>query len=174
MHKILLALALGLAIEGAAQACECTLLHGDRQKREWAREILKTAIAVVEVERIADMDVKAMRGERYRVTRLYSGKAPSTFHVERHFRRTWWGRVDWEPESSCDDFPGAGVHRVVILYDPRPYSTGMGGAAIRKRAAVSPPSTYTFSGMCEQLFMEQAGGLRLLREEAQKLGLTAS
>ncbi len=173
MRKLLLALALGLAVEGAAQACTCIGPRGDRQKREWTRENLKAAIAVVEVERIAAMDVRAMRGEQYRVTRLYSGKAPSTFRVERHFRRSSSGMIDWAPESSCDDFPRAGERRVVILYDPRPYPAGMGGTAIRKRAEKSPPSTFTFGGMCQRLFIEQDGGLRLLREEARKLGLTA-
>ena len=160
MRKLLLALALALAFEGAAQACSCVAKQSEGQKREWARDMLNRAIAVVEVE---PMDGKATRGERYRVTRVYAGKAPSTFNVDRS-----------GPESTCDDFPGAGQRKVVFLYDPRPYRAGTGGAAIRARARKSPPSTYIFGGMCQRLFIDQAGVLHLIREEARKLGLAAS
>ena len=95
MRKLLLAFALALALEGAAQACSCVAAQSEGQKREWARDMLNRAIAVVEVEPI-DVDGKATRGERYRVTRVYAGKAPSTFRVDRS-----------GPESTCADFPGA-------------------------------------------------------------------
>lgn len=161
MRKLLLALALALAFEGAAQACSCVAAQSEGQKREWARDMLNRAIAVVEVEPIEDG--KATSGERYRVTRVYAGKAPSTFRVDRS-----------GPESTCADFPGAGQRKVVFLYDPRPYRAGTGGAAIRARARKSPPSTYIFGGMCQRLFIDQAGVLHLIREEARKLGLAAS
>ena len=161
MRKLLLALALALVFEGAAQACSCVAAQSEGQKREWARDMLNRAIAVVEVEPIEDG--KATRGERYRVTRVYAGKAPSTFRVDRS-----------GPESTCADFPGAGQRKVVFLYDPRPYRAGTGGAAIRARARKSPPSTYIFGGMCQRLFIDQAGVLHLIREEARKLGLAAS
>lgn len=161
MRKLLLALALALAFEGAAQACSCVAAQSEGQKREWARDMLNRAIAVVEVEPIEDGT--ATRGERYRVTRVYAGKAPSTFRVDRS-----------GPESTCADFPGAGQRKVVFLYDPRPYRAGTGGAAIRARARKSPPSTYIFGGMCQRLFIDQAGVLHLIREEARKLGLAAS
>jgi len=161
MRKLLLALALALTFESVAQACTCVAAQSEGQKREWARNMLKVSIAVVEVEPIEDG--KAMRGERYRVTRVYAGKAPSTFRVDRS-----------GPESTCADFPGAGQRKVVFLYDPRPYKPGTGGAALRKRAEKSPPATFIFGGMCQRLFIDQAGVLQLIREEARKLGLAAS
>ena len=163
MRKLLLALVLALAFEGAAQACSCVAAQSEGQKREWARDMLNRAIAVVEAEPVDDMDLKATRGERYRVTRVYAGKAPSTFRVDRS-----------GPESTCEDFPGPGQRKVVFLYDPRPYPAGTGGAALRKRAEKSPPATFIFGGMCQRLFIDQAGVLQLIREEARKLGLAAS
>jgi hypothetical protein len=161
--------ALALLLEGAAQACSCLGPQGDAGKREWARNIVQGAIAVAEVELIADIDVAAMRGERYRVTRLYAGKAPTTFYLERHFRKGPSGLIQWGPDTTCDDFPGAGERRVVVLYDPRPYSGRTGCAAMRKRAAGSPPAAYEFGNTCQRLFIEQDGGLELIREEARKL-----
>jgi len=163
MRKLLLALALALAFEGTAQACSCVAAQSEGQKRDWARDMLNRAIAVVEAEPVDDMDRKATRGERYRVTRVYAGKAPSTFRVDRS-----------GPESTCEDFPGPGQRKVVFLYDPRPYSPGTGGAALRKRAEKSPPATFIFGGMCQRLFIDEAGVLQLIREEARKLGLAAS
>jgi hypothetical protein len=159
MRKLILALVLGLAIEGTAHACSCVAGQSDQQKRQWARDMVNRAVAVVEVEYVNDANG---RGDRYRVTRVYAGNAPATFRVDRT-----------GPESTCDDFPGPGERKVVFLYDPRPYPAGVGGAAIRTRAAKSPPSNYIFGGMCQRLFIDQAGNLQLIREEARKLGLAA-
>ena len=162
MRNVLLALGLAFALESAAQACSCLGPQDVQQKREWARNMLKVAIAVVEVERIADPDSEAASGERYRVVRRYVGKAPATFSVDGS-----------GPETTCDDVLQPGERKIVFLYDPRPYRQGIGGAALRKRAADSPPSNYLFGGMCQRLFIDQAGNLQLILEEARKLGITA-
>jgi hypothetical protein len=100
-----------IALTGtAALACSCVAPGTREEARAHAREVLKRAVAVVEVDVLAGYDQRLRRGEQVRVRRLLAGRAPKGFQVYRN-----------GPPSSaaCELGLNAGERRVLILYPPR-------------------------------------------------------
>ena len=168
MRNLLLGLALLLGVEATAQACACVGSGDDQQKREWARQIALDAVAVAEVEQVEEMDLGAMRPERYRVHRILAGEAPATFLLYRRFQKSPGGVVD-VPMDDCDASPGSGERRIVVLYDPKRHEVNLQYHSAEERAVI-PRGDLDMMSMCERLFLDQDGGLDLVLEEARKLG----
>ncbi|QNM83768.1 hypothetical protein H8M03_05460 [Sphingomonas sabuli] len=160
------------ALPGAAQACVCLGPQTEEQKRDFARAIAERAVAVAEVEQIADMDAATMTPERYRVIRLLAGQAPATFHEYRRFASLGEGSVVTTSYSDCDAGPAAGERAVVVLFSPQEIEANPADYAAEERFMTGRGDMLMWS-MCEKLFAEQQGGLALILDEARKLGKAA-
>ena len=168
MRRLLFGLLLALAVEGSAMACACIGPQGAAQKREWARQIVKEAVAVAEVEQVEELDLGAMRPEVYRVHKVLVGKAPATFRLYRRFQKSDGGLVMIDM-SDCDAHPEPGKREVVVLHDPRKFEADLKYHSAEERAKIARGDLDMWS-MCERLFFELEGGLELVLDEARKLG----
>jgi hypothetical protein len=140
-----------LAFHGAALACVCVGPLSQAEQRETARRIAHQAAAVAEIELVEPMDYEAMRAELYRVVKVHVGRAPGQFRLARNFTRTATGEVQM-PMTSCDVVPSAGERTLVVLLgSPNSGIMGIGGT-------------------CDHMFINSAGAVDLVRQEAQKLG----
>lgn len=84
MRRAMIACAMLIGAEATALACSCAQLPRDATaRRSLVREAARDAIALVEVERIADADPENHLEQRLRVRRVLAGRAPRAFYVER-------------------------------------------------------------------------------------------
>ena len=106
MRRLLVACILLVAAETAALACSCLAPPSpwSPQARTFAREAVRNAVAIVEVEALSGYDLRRSRGERVRLLRARFGRAPETFEIER------------SEFTSCDVVLEAGNRRTIILY----------------------------------------------------------
>jgi hypothetical protein len=124
MRRFLLPLLLLVAAETSALACSCMMPPTDpAQRRSFAREAARGALALVEVELAAPYGERLGQGERLWVRRTLAGRAPAAFEVERHHPPS---------SASCDVEFRRGARTLVLLYAPR-----MRGRAIRYRVSAS-------------------------------------
>jgi len=133
-------LALGLAaLPAPALACTCSPPESEAQKREIAARIANDSIAIVDVEQVAAMDFKAMRGETYSVAKVHIGKAPARIELARAFHRDPNGEVSLGM-TSCDEIPPPGRRTTVVLY------------------ATETPGKFRFGYTCDQYFLNEVPG----------------
>lgn len=172
MPRTSLALLLALFLERAASACSCVGPHGESQKLEAAKAMARDAVAIVEAVEIEPINLKAMRAELYRVTRVHVGDVPATFRGVREFRRHPGGLV--EPVIfSCDAAPGADKPSLIVLYSADRRSTfAKGGSARKVQSVISANKEPAFEiGItCSHLFLSERGMLARVKAEARKLG----
>ena len=109
MRRLLVACILLVAAETAALACSCLAPPSPwtPQARTFAREAVRNAVAIVDVEVLSAYDQRRGRGERVRVTRTQYGRAPDVFEIERG---------PMARGAACDLLLDAGQRRTVILY----------------------------------------------------------
>ena len=150
MRTMFLPLAL-LGVAGPALACVCMEPTTAEEKREIAARIAAEAVAVVDVEQVAAMDQRAMRGETYRVLAVHVGKAPAQFEMARGFERASDGQTVMVM-TSCDTIPPPGTRTTAVLY------------------AGDRPGRFRFGGTCEHLFVNLPGGIDLIRAELARRG----
>ena len=138
--------AIGLAsISVPALACVCSPPESDAERQEIAARIAKESVAVIDVEQVAPMDFKAMRGETYSVAKVHLGKAPARFELARDFHRGADGGVSLGA-TSCDEIPPPGHRTTVVLY------------------ATETPGKFRFGGTCDQYFVNEVpGAIALIR-----------
>jgi hypothetical protein len=124
MRRRLLALLILAAAEGPALACSCIRPPTDpAQQRIHAREVVRGALALVEVELVSPYDPRLGRGERLRVRRTLAGQAPAVFEIERNHPPS---------SASCDVGFERGGRTWLVLYAPQ-----MRGKTVRYRVSAS-------------------------------------
>jgi hypothetical protein len=99
-----------VAAEGVALACSCIAPGKPEEARATAREVVKEAVAIVEVQVLSGYDERWRKGERVEVRRTLFGRAPATFHVFRYGRPS---------SAACGLELKKGERRVLILYRPK-------------------------------------------------------
>jgi hypothetical protein len=114
----MIACAMLMSAEAAALACSCATLPRDPAvRRSFVREAARDAIALVEVERIADADPERHLEQRLRVRRVLAGRAPRTFDVE--WRRSKIERGEDLLSLGCGmDWSIGDRTRFTLLYAP--------------------------------------------------------
>lgn len=127
-HALLVLAFCGLG--SAAIACRCISTDDPEKLRQFANEIAKDAVAVVEAETITAYSPSA-GGERMRVTRVVAGTAPKEFRVERG---------DQPSFTSCDLLYAVGQRDVIILYSASRHETA---------------PTYRTSDMCTNVLIDK-------------------
>ena len=110
MKRVLLALLLLFAGEGAALACSCIATRDPQELTRLGRDEARYAIALVEVDVVSAYDPLWKRGEKLRVRRTLAGRAPASIRVERPHP---------PDEASCDLKLRRGQRTLLILYPPR-------------------------------------------------------
>lgn len=120
MRRALIACILLVGAEAAALACSCARLPRDpASRRFFVREAALDAIALVEVERIADADPDRQVEQRLRVRRVLAGRAPGAFDVE--WRRSTIERGEDLLSLGCGmDWTIGDKPRFTLLYAARP------------------------------------------------------
>ena len=118
MKRLLLALLLLFAAEGAALACSCDATRDPQELRRFARDSARDAIALVEVDVVSAYDPLWKRGEKLRVRRTLAGRAPASIRVER---------LNPPDEGSCDLQLRRGQRTLLILHPPRARRLFWGG-----------------------------------------------
>ena len=106
LSRLLLAFLLLIGAEASARACSC-MSPSDLGPRQWARNAVKGAVAIVEVDVIAGYGESWRASERVRVRRRLAGSVASEFEVFR----------EHPPQGAACDlelFPGD--RRLLILY----------------------------------------------------------
>ena len=165
MRKLLLGIAVALAVEGSALACVCA----PPDDREVARHIASNAVAVADVVQVEDASSEAELPELYRVLRVHVGRAPDTFWLAREFMRWPGGRISFTLSTTCDASPRAGERRIVVLYEPSADQWQPEDCRRSSNVSVSADRTLAIGGTCDDLFLQKEGALELIREEARKL-----
>lgn len=107
MAKLLIGLLLLLGLEAGAWACSCVPTGPAEQSRQEAREALKGAVAIVEVDVLSEHQFGRASGERVRVRRTLFGRAPRQFEIARRPSAS---------SASCDLLLAKGQRKTVILY----------------------------------------------------------
>ena len=133
MQRLLIALLLIMAGEGAALACSCIATRDPQELRKLARDGARDAIALVEVEVVSAYDPLWKRGEQLRVRRTLAGRAPASVRVER---------LNLPSDASCDLELRRGQRTLLILYPPR-------GRRLWRR------SEHRISGLCTANLLHQ-------------------
>ena len=133
-----------LLAEGAALACSCAEPADTAEARRHAREVLRGAAAVVEVDVLSDYDEKRRAGEEVRVRRLLAGRAPAVFRLHRPA----------PPNSAaCHLELARGERRVLVIYPARSWRGGR---------------EYRTHGLCSDSLTREPRFLALLVEEARR------
>jgi hypothetical protein len=118
MRLAVLALLLLAGAEASALACSCAELPKDPAiRRSWVRDMAQGAIALVEVERIADADPERDIDQRLRVRRILFGRAAGLFAVER--RRETARTIEDIPFTCEMTWSIGDDRRFVLLYPPQ-------------------------------------------------------
>ena len=174
MRKLIFGLLLALSMEGAAIACSCIGPHGEKQKREFARDMARSVVAIAEIEAL---DYRADEPKRYRVLRTFVGGAPKSFFDDSNFEMGDDG-VRMHMISSCDASPARGERGIVALYPPhRAGDTGypLSDRETKRRIDAARKARHLEVGSsCNLMFLRLPGVLEMVKEEARKLGRTVS
>jgi hypothetical protein len=144
MRMFLIGFALAFAAETAALACSCGRPKTPAETRPMAREVVKAAVAIVEVQALSGYQPGGV-GERVRVRRTLWGKAPKEFQIERQ---------EGADSASCDLLLGKGERKLLILYparDPRQRGRQFG-----------------MQGVCSDYLLRDRGFLQVTLEEARR------
>lgn len=137
-----LAAAALISAETAAIACSCMNTDDPAQLREFAADVVRGAVAMVEVETVLSYEESKGAGDRMRVLRTLAGDAAGEFTVHR---RTF------PSGASCDLLFERGQRGIVLLY---PVSEPAGGRP-----------AYRISGLCTAHLLDKP----LFRTEVKKL-----
>lgn len=143
MRHVLIGLALVAAAETAALACSCLAPATPAQSRPMAREAVREAVAIAEVQVLSGYRPGGA-GERVRVRKLLWGKAPGAFRIERS---------GFASSASCDLLLVPGQRKRLILYpaaDPR-----QRGRAFRMQSLCSD---YLLDGRFLAVTLQEARG----------------
>jgi hypothetical protein len=134
-----------LLIESAALACSCAEPADVAEARKFAREVVRGAAAVVEVDVLSNYDSKRRTGEEVRVRRVLAGRAPNVFRLHRP-----------APPSSaaCHLELERGQRRVLVVY---PAPSGWWGGR-----------EYRTHGLCSDSLTRNPRFLAVLVEEARR------
>lgn len=108
MRKLLLSLGVILDLEAAALACSCIAPGSPEASRTMARDAVRNAVAVVEVDVLSEYRPGGP-GELVRLRRTLFGKSPQTFRIQRS---------DFASSASCDLLLTKGQRKVLILSRP--------------------------------------------------------
>jgi hypothetical protein len=110
MRKLLLGLSLLLGLEAAALACSCMAPESPEASRGIAREVVRNAVAIVEVDVLSEYRPgPGGAGETVRLRRTLFGSAPKTFRIQRGPSAS---------DASCDLLLRKGQRKVLILSGP--------------------------------------------------------
>ena len=142
MRKWLFGMMLIAAAETAALACSCIAPGTPEQSRGLARDAVRNAIAIVEVDVISGYRLGSI-GEQVRVRRVLWGRAPHDFGIERRA---------FASSASCDLLLAQGQRKVLILY---PAATG------RHRR-------FTIQNLCSDFLVSNRGHLAVTLQEARR------
>ena len=142
MRKLLLGILLVAAADGAALACSCIAPGTPEQSRGLARDAVRNAIAIVEVEVLSGYRPGSI-GEEVRVRNVLWGRAPSSFGIERRAMPS---------SASCDLLLTTGQRKVLILY---PAATG------RHRR-------FVIQSTCADFLVNSRGHLAVTLQEARR------
>jgi hypothetical protein len=142
MRKFLYGMMLVAAAEGAALACSCIAPGTPEQSRGLARDAVRNAIAIVEVEVVSGYRPGSI-GEEVRVRRLLWGRAPNSFGIERRAIPS---------SAACDLLLTTGQRKVLILY---PAATG------RHRR-------FVIQNSCSDFLVNTRGHLAVTLQEARR------
>jgi hypothetical protein len=144
MRLFPIGLALAMAAETAALACSCLPPGTPAQSRPLAREAVKRAVAIVDVQVLSDYSAGGA-GERVRVRRTLWGKAPAEFRIERS---------DHASSASCDALLEKGQRKLLILYPARnPRQRGR---------------QFAMQSLCSDYLVSDRGFLQVTLEEARR------
>ena len=149
MRKLLTGLLLILAAEGAALACSCIAPGTPEESREIAREIVRNAVAIVEVDVLSEYRVGG-EGELVRVRNVLWGQAPREFRI---------ARGEFASSSSCDLLLERGQRKHLILYP-----VGQGEFAERR----SGRGDFEIHSLCSDFLLSDRGYLAVTLEEARR------
>lgn len=108
MRKLPILLALVLGLEAAALACSCVPPESPQASRAAAREAVRNAVAIVEVDVLSEYR-HGGPGELVRVRRALYGTAPKTFRIQRS---------SFASSASCDQLLTKGQRKMLILSRP--------------------------------------------------------
>ncbi len=108
MRKLLIGLSLILGVEAAALACSCMAPESPEASRAMAREVVKNAVAIVEVDVLSEYRPGGP-GELVRLRRTLFGKAPKSFRIQRG---------PFASDASCDLLLRKGQRKVLVLSRP--------------------------------------------------------
>jgi hypothetical protein len=108
LRKLLLGLMLILGFEAVALACSCAAPESPAKSRAMARQVVRNAVAIVEVDVLSEYRPGG-RGELVRLRRTLFGEAPKTFRIERG---------PFASDASCDLLLRKGQRKVLILSRP--------------------------------------------------------
>ncbi len=133
-----LALALTVAVESVALACSCIAPGTPEESRVFARETVRNAVAIVEVETLSEYSPGG-EGELVRVDRVLWGEAPVQVRL---------ARSGFASSASCDLLLARGQRKILIL------SPAEGGL-------------YAMQSLCADFLVGDRGFLDVTLEEAR-------
>jgi hypothetical protein len=143
MRFVALALAFLLLAETAALACSCLRPGSPEESRGHARELMRKASAIVEVDVLAGYDARLDRGEQVRVRRVLAGRAPRSFQVNR---------LGAPSSAACQMELQPGERRTLILFPAK-----KAGSAAR----------FNIHGLCDDHLVQEPY-LRMTLKEARR------
>ena len=136
-----LALLLMAAAESAALACSCLAPGTPEDSRTFAREAVRNAVAIVEVEVLSEYRPGG-DGERVRIVRTLWGEAPGEVRL---------ARSEFASGASCDLLLAPGQRKLLIL------SRGQGGR-------------FVMQNLCSDFLLGDGGYLDVTLDEARHRG----
>ena len=138
-----LGLGLGLiaAVDSAALACSCIAPGSPEDSRDFAREAVRNAVAIVEVEALSEYGPGG-DGELVRVDRVLWGEAPGRLRL---------ARSEFASSASCDLLLARGQRKILIL------SPAEGGG-------------FAMQCLCSDFLVSDRGFLDVTLEEARRRG----
>jgi len=148
MRKVLLGLSLILSLEAAAIACSCVAPGTPKASRAAAREVVRNAVAVVEVDVLSEYR-RGGQGELVRLRRTLFGTAPKAFRIQRG---------PFESDSSCFLPLRKGQRKVLILSKPT------GNRIIGQR--------FQMQSLCSDYLTSDRGYLAVTLQEARRRRLS--
>ena len=144
MRKLLSGLLLILAAESAALACSCIAPPGPEESRRFARDAVRHAVAIVEVDVLSEYRPGGL-GEQVRLRRLLWGSAPRDFRI---------ARGGFASSASCDLLLRRGRRKMLILYPP---------AGDRRRGP-----HFAIQSLCSDFLLSERGYLAVTLQEARR------
>ena len=141
MRFFLAGLLLVAAAEGAALACSCVAPGTPEESRGFAREAVRNAVAIVEVDVLSEYGPGG-EGERVRVVRTLWGEAPGEVRL---------ARSEFAGGSSCDLRLARGQRKRLIL------SRGQDGR-------------FVMQNLCSDFLLGDGGYLDVTLDEARRRG----